>query len=142
NEQLMIYALAFWDNIARHISDAEDFLLVIWQPFAPGGGGEWTVTLDELLAFGRKLKVAAAETYDPDAPRTPGPKQCKHCEGAKRLTCKEYDEYNMAILFDDFDEIDRNMAVGLPPRLPHPKGMSAERRGYILTHRSMFERYL
>ena len=34
NEQLMIYALGFWDNVARHETDATDFLLVVDQPRA------------------------------------------------------------------------------------------------------------
>lgn len=45
NEQLMLYALGFWDNIVRHVSDVRDFRLHIFQPRAPGGGGQWDVTL-------------------------------------------------------------------------------------------------
>jgi len=39
NEQLMLYALAFWDQIARHLTKAEKFLLIVDQPRIPGSGG-------------------------------------------------------------------------------------------------------
>ena len=41
NTQQMIYALGFWDQFARHITDAKQFLIIIDQPRNAGGGGEW-----------------------------------------------------------------------------------------------------
>jgi hypothetical protein len=140
NEQLQIYALGFWDNIARYHTDATNFRLVIWQPRAPGGGGEWDTTLDELLEFGRELKRKAKATYGKDAPRIPGPVQCRWCEGAKSLKCKEYADYNLSLIYEDFDELDRDVEDGLPPRLS--TAITPERRGFILQHRPMFEKFL
>jgi hypothetical protein len=142
NEQLMIYALGFWDNIARHITDAKKFRLHVFQPRIPNGGGEWDVTLDELLVFGKEVKVKAAATYGKNAPRIPGPKQCGYCDGAKTLRCKEYADYNLAILFDEFDDLDDRMKMGVSPRLPKPSALTPERRSYILEHRGMFEKFL
>lgn len=141
NEQLMIYALAFWENVARHISDAEKFLLVIEQPFG-GGGDEWEVTLEELLDFGRELKEKAAATYAKDAPRIPGPKQCHWCAGAKTVSCQEYNTYNLNLLFEDFADMDENMELGVSPRLPSVAKMTPERKSYIVQHKAMINKYL
>lgn len=141
NEQLMIYALGFWDNIARHISDATRFRLVIWQPRAPGGGGEWETTLEELLEFGRRVKMKAAETVAEDAPRQPGPVQCKYCPGARQRKCPEYDAYNLSLIIQDFDDMDDRMGIDVGPRLPKASQLTPERRTYILQHRSMFDQW-
>lgn len=140
NEQEMIYALGFWDNIARHISKATKFRLVIWQPRAPGGGGEWEIELDELLAFGEMVRKAASETYDENAPCIPGPKQCLYCPGAKTMKCREYAAYNLALVATEFDDFEESMEMGIPPRLSLE--MTPERRSYILEHRDMFTKFL
>jgi len=141
NEQLMIYALGFWYYIARHLTDVEDFRLIIWQPRAPGGGGEWDVSLAQLLKFAERLKIAAEATVDPDAPRTPGTKQCMYCPGAKMRQCPEYDAFNLALVIQDFDELDERMELGVGPRLPRSVQLTPERRSYILEHRPMFEKW-
>jgi len=141
NEQLMIYALGFWDNVARHMTDATDFRLVIWQPRAPGGGGEWDCTLDDLIAFGKKLKIKAAEVDDPDAPRVAGPKQCTYCPGAKQRLCPEYDAYNLSLIIQDFDDVDDRIEMGVGPRLPRSRELTPERRSFILENRAMFDKW-
>lgn len=132
SEQLKIYALGFWDNIARHVTDVEDFRLHIFQPRAPGGGGDYDITLDELLAFGKDIKRKAKLTHDKDAPRIPGPTQCHYCDGAKLRICPEYDAYNLDIIVSDFDELDELMEEDLPIRMPGSKVLTPERRAFIL----------
>ena len=46
---LMLYALGFWWNVARHVSKATQFLIRIDQPRCAGGGGEWRISLEDLL---------------------------------------------------------------------------------------------
>lgn len=140
NTQLMLYALGFWDNVARHLTDVDRFRLIIWQPRAPGGGGEWVIELDDLLAFGKKVKKRAAATYDPDAPRTPGKKQCAYCPGAKTLRCEEYVDFNLHMVIDQFDEMDEDVAEDFPPRLSL-QGITPERRTWLLEHRAMFNKF-
>lgn len=120
NEQLMTYALGFWDNIARHRTKVEDFLIVIDQPRAVGGGGEWEVDLIRLLEHGERLQAAFDEIYpeelreDPDdystwgladnLPLKAGAKQCRFCK-AKNI-CPEYARWSldqMSLKFDDLD---------------------------------------
>lgn len=105
NEQLMTYALGFWDNVARHQTKAEKFLLVIDQPRAVGGGGEWEVHLDDLLEFGEKLRRGYKAVQDPDAPLVPGDKQCKWCTA--KAHCPALAAFSLeqiALKFDDLDE--------------------------------------
>lgn len=144
NEQLMTYALGFWENYARHISDAEQFRLIIWQPRAPGGGGEWDVSLDELLDFGKRLKRAGQATLDDDAPRIPGIKQCEdcYCPGARRMECPEYLKFNLKSLVDDFDALDREIEHDLPMRMPRVNELSVKRMVHLARHRPMITKFL
>lgn len=143
NEQLMLYALGFWDNYARHISDAEDFRLIIWQPRAPSGGGEWDVHLDDLLAFGERVREAGEATRDPDAPRIPGLKQCEgcYCPGARKLLCPEYAEFNLSNLVDEFEQLDREAEHDLPLRLPRVNALSMKRMVHLAKHKSMVTKF-
>lgn len=142
NDQLRLYALGFWDNVARHISDATRFRLIIWQPRAPGGGGEWDVDLDDLLEFGRYAKKQGRLTQRKDAPRVPGSPQCDYCPGAKTLTCREYVDFNTNMVLDEFDDIDEDIADGVPPKTPSVKGLTPERKCFLVEHRAMFEKFL
>jgi hypothetical protein len=144
NEQLMIYGLGFWDNYARHISDAEQFRLIIWQPRAPGGGGEWDVSLDELLDFGKQIKKAGKATFDEDAPRIPGLKQCEgcYCPGARRMECPEYLDFNLNNLVDEFADLDREIEHDLPLRLPRVSNLTTKRMVHLAKHRPMISKFL
>src|SRR5690625_7451967 len=67
NLQMMLYALGAWDQIARHKTEATDFLLVIDQPRARGQGSEWRTTLRELLIFAGKGAAVALTPLEPHA---------------------------------------------------------------------------
>lgn len=142
NEQLMIYALGFWDEIARHYTEATDFLLIVDQPRAEGGGGEWRTTLDDLLEFGRKIKRVAKRTYDPDAPLVPGLKQCKFCPAAKTARCPAYEKFNMDLMGLKMRDLDVGGLVGEAPALPRPTEMTPERRSYLIQHAPMIRKWL
>lgn len=144
NKQISCYALGFWENIARHVTDVTEFRFHVWQPrcFAGDGGGTWDVSLDELLAFGKELQEKARATDMPDAPRIPGPAQCQYCEGAKQLVCKEYYAYNKKMLFgDDDDEIADNVAHEIAPNMSTNR-IDPEERSYIIQHRPMINKFL
>lgn len=103
NEQLMTYALGFWDNVARHRTDADQFLLVIDQPRADGGG-EWRVGLPELLEFGERLQRAYEEVHAEEPYLAAGEKQCMWCP-AKDI-CPELARSNMAHMDAILDDLD------------------------------------
>ena len=154
NDQAILYTLGVWytfaydmfleavggaDDAAGVLDDVEVWI-VIEQPRAPGGGGLWKTTIGELLKEGEKIKADVDLTYLPDAPRTPGPVQCKFCSGAKLDACPEYVTY----MLDKFDtsmeelegEFDKALAMELPRQLT-PKA-----RSQILLHKSMIESWL
>ena len=102
----MIYGLGFWEEIARYETQATDFLLVVDQPRARGSagtseeetdesealeatnwGGEWRVTLDEMLDFGDRLKTGYDIATQPGAWLRAGP-WCQFCP--RKGSCDEF----------------------------------------------------
>lgn len=142
NYQLMLYALGFYYQVARFKTHATRFRLVIWQPNAPGGGGEWIVNLSDLEKFGRWAKTRADKTRDPNAPRIPGKIQCAYCPGAKQGLCPDYDEFHLAMIVDDFERLDEDEAAGIPIKLPSIKGITPERRSYIIQNKPSITKWL
>lgn len=105
HEPTMAYALALWDNVARHETDATEFLIVIDQPRNDEGGGEWRVSLEELLDFGEEMKAGFERARSPDAPLIPGEKQCLFCEA--KGVCPAYAAWSMEqfdLVLDDLDD--------------------------------------
>lgn len=109
NEQMMTYGLYFWDQIARHKTDATEFMLVVDQPRArrskveddeeegsTSWTGEWRVSLEDLLAFGEKLKTAYDIGNSGDAWLRAGYQQCRMCPA--RGKCPEYARFNLDML--------------------------------------------
>lgn len=141
NYQLMLYALGFYYGYARFRTNATKFRLLIIQPRAPGGGGEWTVNLNDLEKFGRLAYRRANETRDPNAPRIPGPIQCQYCPGAKQMLCPEYDEYHLKNIIEDFEKFDEDVALDIPPKLPTLKSLTPERRSYLIKHKASYMKF-
>ncbi|AWY09515.1 hypothetical protein vB_RpoS-V16_79 [Ruegeria phage vB_RpoS-V16] len=137
NEQLQTYALGFWDNVARHETAATDFLLVIDQPRAVGGGGEWRVTLDELLEFGERLKRGYEEVNADDPYLKPGEKQCRFCRA--KGTCDAFAKWSIAQLDMEFDDLDED---GDTLRLSEIGEFTPERRATIAMNKSLIENWL
>ena len=98
NPQLILYALgtlrtyAFLDNF-------KNFRLVIVQPRLDYIS-EWEISIDELLAWGEKLKVAAHLVDKEDPPFNPGEKQCKFCKA--KSSCKALAEFNLSLATEEF----------------------------------------
>lgn len=135
NEQLQTYALGFWDNVARHESAATDFLLVIDQPRAVGGGGEWRVTLDELLEFGERLKRGYEEVHAEDPYLKPGEKQCRFCP--VKGTCDAFAKWSIEQLDMEFDDLDGDEML-----LSEIGDFTPERRALIALNKSLIENWL
>ena len=147
NKQLMLYALGFYWNVARHLTKATEFSIEIDQPRCSGGGGFWRVSLDELLEFGEEAKRAAEATRAPNPPRVasgPGCMWCKRKNAPATATapggCDTYDMFAWSLASQNFDETDDDMEIGLPPSLP--RLLTPERRAFVLEHRSLLERWL
>lgn len=140
NKQLMIYALGFWENVARHVTDVERFLLRIDQPRVEGGGGEWETTLDELLGFANGLKKAVKRTYEPDAKLVPGESQCRMCPA--RHKCPAYDSWCMEMMDVEFEDLDERAERDFAIRLPRVTKLTPERRSYIVKNAPVIRKWL
>lgn len=138
NYQMMIYALGFWDQIARAMFKKAGiptknvrFRLTIHQPRNAGGGGTWECSLRDLLDFGEEVAEAGEATLSKKAPRIAGDKQCGYCKAAMNGHCRAYDEFQAA-KFDaklkDFSDMDENDEI----KLPDPEKMDAKTRAAIL----------
>ena len=131
NEPMMAYALGLWENVARHETKATEFLLVVDQPRARGKsdgfevtdtgfdpdededdddedteewGGEWRVSLEELLEFGETMKTAFDRANSPDAWLRAGHIQCQFCAAKGR--CPEYARWSLALLDLEIADLD------------------------------------
>lgn len=143
NDQGKIYGLGFYDNFARFVSNRiRKVRIIIFQPRAPGGGGEWEIHIDDLLDWGDKLKKMARATYDPDAPFVPGSKQCAYCPGAKTLTCNAYKLWNLEGVIEDFERLDEEIELGIPMRMPSKDFLTPERRSHLLANRTALNKFL
>lgn len=146
NKQLQIYALGFMRKHASHITDpAFPIYIIIDQPRHSEGGGEWKTTLGELLAFGEEARVAAEATRAPNPPRIASAASCLWCKRRQQepsepgaLTgCKTYDEFHLAMLQQEFDDLDAEELD-----LPDGDALSLSRRAFLHAHKSSISKWL
>ncbi len=139
NKQLRIYALAFWEQIARALTDAKRFRIIIDQPRNSAGGGEWVITLDELLAFGEEVREAADASRDPNAPCTPSESACQWCPAARiDGACPEHESWKLEFLGLEFDDLDSDDDI----ELPDLEGITPARRRTINQHAGIIRKWL
>lgn len=77
NEQMMLYALG---SLASYglVFDFANVTLVVCQPRLQHVS-EWTLSVEDLLTFGEKAAIAAAEALQANDNFVPGDKQCQFC---------------------------------------------------------------
>jgi hypothetical protein len=120
------------------------------QPRCPGGGGHWSCSIDELLAFQEEVRAAARATLDPNAPRKASEKGCYWCARRKQSPtepgavsgCKTYDDYMLDAIGSRFDDLDEAIGSDSEIVLPQYSQLSAERRSYIVRHKGSIEKWL
>lgn len=101
NPQGQGYALGAYEHL-RKAHDIQGVEIVISQP-RQNHHDTWTISVDQLLEFGEQMKNAAEKAMDPDAPRIPGPVQCKWCLG--RDICPELASYTTEMVADSFEDL-------------------------------------
>ena len=146
NKQLQLYALGAIRKFAPEITDpAFPIHIVIEQPRNSAGGGEWVTTLGDLFAFGEEARAAAEATRQPNPPRIASAEACLWCRRRQQEPsepgavsgCKTYDEFNLAMIQAEFDDLDGDDLV-----LPDADTLSIARRAFIHRHKSMIEKWL
>lgn len=78
NPQLMLYAIGLMSDPRFEHLDIQNFVLGINQPRLDHFD-EWSVSRARLEEFGEYARERMREAWTLDAPRTPGPKQCRFC---------------------------------------------------------------
>lgn len=133
NKQLRVYLLALitmLENQYGKIFGDWEFLIIIDQPRHSRGGGEWSQTYDELMAFGEEVKQAAKLTKAKNPPIRPSADACMWCAAAKiDGACPEYETSNLDLLGLTFEDLDAPLDV--PLELPDLDGLTPARRSYI-----------
>lgn len=108
NTQGLIYASGFF-LAYDHLYHFERIVIRIGQPRL-SHWDEWEVSREELLKFMEWVKVRAALAWDPEAPRTPGKKQCQWCKvidtcAARAAWLIDQEEGTFPVYNEDGDEI-------------------------------------
>ncbi len=105
NTQAQLYALGFYNEL-KCLDVIKSFKIHIVQPRI-FNYSSWEITLDDLVKFGQYASKKANEALTPNAPRTPGEKQCKWCNA--KATCpalKKHTENTILSSFEDLNEKD------------------------------------
>ena len=105
NTQAQLYALGFYNEL-KCLDVIKSFKIHIVQPRI-FNYSSWEITLDDLVKFGEYASKKANEALTPNAPRTPGEKQCKWCNA--KATCpalKKHTENTILSSFEDLNEKD------------------------------------
>jgi hypothetical protein len=146
NNQARLYVLGCWFEFAADIlgdPHGVEVLIHIEQPRAPGGGGEWPTTMTDVLLWAEDVALKVKATEDPNAPRTPGHKQCRYCRA--RTTCGAKAKWEFDLLGQKFEDADVAIetyeATGVIPNaaMPDIEDLTPERRSFILLNWSSFK---
>ena len=129
NIQMIIYALGAYYEF-DHIYDFETVKMVISQPRIEGGEyDEWSISIDELLAYEKMLKAGVKEVYSKD-PRIESGDHCKFCKA--KATCPELKaqaEITTQLAFDEAP-IDK-------PSLPDVATLDANTIANVMKHQKL-----
>lgn len=98
NPQLMLYALGAYDAYSM-LYDIQEVELSIFQPRIDNTSS-WTVSINELMAFGELVKEKAAIAIKGEGEQTPGD-WCRFCRA--RAQCRARAEKNVEFAFKSHD---------------------------------------
>lgn len=145
NKQLLLYALGFWWDVARHITKATRFRIISAQPRIAGGISEFYIDLDDLLKFGEEMRAAGERTLDPNAPKTASDRGCYKCDLNPERGgpgCNAITELMLRVIQQRPEDVEDFNTLGAPPTLPAPADLDRETVAFIVAHDKMFERWL
>jgi hypothetical protein len=126
NTQLLIYGLMAYRHF-EYLYDIERLSLRIHQ--TPLNHYDiWDISLDELLAFEKRLHAAVEATKDPEAPRIPTEKGCRWC--LARNECSELAAHSLEAVKMEFEDLSD---LTTPPTLPPPvESLTDKQVAYLL----------
>jgi hypothetical protein len=131
NPQLLAYALGAHAKYGL-LYDYDTIELWIHQPRL-NWESSWEINVAMLEEWAATLRSAIEQALAPDAPRTPGEKQCRFCKAM--ATCPALVAHNARLMVEDFDDLD---TLPVPPKEP----LSAVRLEQVLDKIDLFEAWL
>lgn len=145
NDQMFLYALGAWSTVLQDlfkgVSPHEIVVTCkIEQPRAPGGGGEWRITMQDVLDEGDMIRLDANRTRAENAPRIAGEKQCAFCKASGR--CDEQARFNLDTFGMKFEDLDFFDSVGAAPSFEDLTEFTPERRAYVVLHHKAFSKFV
>ena len=105
NTQAQLYALGFYNEL-KCLDIIKSFKIHIVQPRI-FNYSSWEITLDDLVKFGEYASKKANEALAPNAPRTPGEKQCKWCNA--KATCPALKKHTEETILKSFDDLNKDI---------------------------------
>lgn len=152
NPQLLIYAYGFFRQY-DWFYDFQRIVIRIAQPRL-GHWDTFEVSREELLAFAEWVKARALAAWQPDAPRTPGAKQCQWCKVKKdclplTMFICEIDRFGLqgehTFSEDELDhflaEITDELGGGIQMSLPDRSKLTFEQKCELLRYKRMAEKF-
>ena len=110
NEQLQIYALAAIELFSV-IGTFKQVRLMIIQPRI-NNISEWTISVEDLLEFGKKARVAATKKLSGVLEYAPADKTCRWC--SRKASCEALSEHIQQQIGAGFDVITDDDEIPLP----------------------------
>ena len=101
NPQLRLYALGAYSEL-NFLYEINSVTMTIVQP-RNGGLSSETLSIEELLQWGEKIKKIAQLAYEGKGEFKAG-EHCKFCKAAN--VCKHFADYQLEVVKDDFDDPD------------------------------------
>jgi len=105
--------------------------IVIYQPRLDHVS-EWGIEPGDLYRWAEWVRERAALCLEPDAPRTPGEKQCQWCRA--KATCSALLKHTEVAIMQEFDSFDA--------KLPAPASLSDDQLRTVMKHKSIVEKFL
>lgn len=149
NEQGLAYALGAFEELDWRY-DFQEIEIQIIQP-RRDNYDTWTVSRDDLLAFGDRYREAAYKAWDAEAPYNPDPIACEYCPA--RFACPALSAVKVklaAAKFGDLDDLEMSPSQAVAvieqemistPRLPAYNEVPIEQLARIYEWRPIMEKY-
>lgn len=143
NTQQIIYGNGLWQIIKGTHPHIKRLRIIIDQPRNSRGGGEWVISIDELLELGEEIKERAKLTFDPNAPCTPSKDGCLWCKASKvEGACPEYEAWALEFSGIEFENLDDYDEFGVEIEMPDVEGLTTARKKAIYDHLGIARAFL
>lgn len=144
NTQAQLYALGFYNEL-KCLDVIKSFKIHIVQPRL-FNYSSWEITLDDLVKFGQYASKKANEALTPNAPRTPGEKQCKWCNA--KAICPALKKHTEDTILSNFEYLnDRSLIITddvgkKPEMILDGKSLNNKQLKLILDNKKLIEDFL